>query len=175
MSNKMIFSSSPAKSFNDSYLLGNGRSGASVLGRVEREAITLNEDSVWYGKDYDRKNPHAKNPDTRHNGKNKPIGVNTVKGVGISNYVDAFKGVEEKKRKHWIIERYGKNRSNSGIAFPIIVKALFGYSLFNRHMTEGEGLAVSVSFSNLAPVVLFKPFNKRSSAKMSRIREDEDR
>ena len=56
MSNKMIFSSSPAKSFNDSYLLGNGRSGASVLGRVEREAITLNEDSVWYGKDYDRKN-----------------------------------------------------------------------------------------------------------------------
>jgi len=60
LSNKMIFSSSPAKSFNDSYLLGNGRSGASVLGRVEREAITLNEDSVWYGKDYDRKNPHAK-------------------------------------------------------------------------------------------------------------------
>lgn len=61
MNNKLIFAKSPAMSFNNSYLVGNGRSGASVFGTVERETIALNEDTVWYGKDYDRKNPYAKN------------------------------------------------------------------------------------------------------------------
>ena len=60
VSNKIIFSEKPAKNFNESYLLGNGRSGAAVFGELDREKIALNEDSIWYGKDYDRKNPFAK-------------------------------------------------------------------------------------------------------------------
>lgn len=60
MNNKIVFSLSPANSFNECYLVGNGRSGASVFGAVERETIALNEDSIWYGKDYNRKNPFAK-------------------------------------------------------------------------------------------------------------------
>ena len=43
----------PAKSFHQSCVLGNGRLGAMDLGGVDRERIVLNESSVWTGGPYD--------------------------------------------------------------------------------------------------------------------------
>jgi len=36
--------------------LGNGRLGAMVMGKVEEETIVINEESLWYGPERDRKN-----------------------------------------------------------------------------------------------------------------------
>lgn len=48
--------SSPAMSWNDSLLMGNGWLGAAVYGHTAQERIMLNDDSLWYGKPYDRIN-----------------------------------------------------------------------------------------------------------------------
>lgn len=36
--------------------LGNGRLGAMVLGKVEEETIVINEESLWYGPERNRRN-----------------------------------------------------------------------------------------------------------------------
>ena len=46
--------------FSGVNLLGNGKLGAMVFGEVARERIALNNDTLWQGKNYDRKNPHAR-------------------------------------------------------------------------------------------------------------------
>lgn len=48
-----------AQSWVEALPVGNGRLGGMVFGRVERERIQLNEDSVWYGGPKDRNNPDA--------------------------------------------------------------------------------------------------------------------
>lgn len=46
--------------FSGVNLLGNGKLGAMVFGEVARERIALNNDTLWQGKNYNRKNPHAR-------------------------------------------------------------------------------------------------------------------
>ncbi len=45
----LLWYQQPAADWNAALPLGNGRLGAMVFGRVERERIQLNEDSVWAG------------------------------------------------------------------------------------------------------------------------------
>lgn len=45
---KMIFKS-PAQSWHESFILGNGRIGAAVYGGTKKEQIALNEDTLWSG------------------------------------------------------------------------------------------------------------------------------
>jgi alpha-L-fucosidase 2 len=47
----------PAKTWDEGLPLGNGRLGAMILGKVNEETIFINEETIWYGKDRDRKNP----------------------------------------------------------------------------------------------------------------------
>ncbi len=49
----------PAENFSEALPLGNGRIGAMVYGRTDRERISLNEDSVWSGGPRSRVNPDA--------------------------------------------------------------------------------------------------------------------
>jgi alpha-L-fucosidase 2 len=49
-----------AKDWLEALPLGNGRLGAMVYGRVVRERIQINEDSLWEGERIDRANPRAK-------------------------------------------------------------------------------------------------------------------
>lgn len=49
----------PAKEWNEALPIGNGRLGGMVFGRVHKERVQLNEDSVWYGGPRDRNNPYA--------------------------------------------------------------------------------------------------------------------
>lgn len=49
----------PADSWNEALPIGNGRLGGMVYGKVDREQIQLNEDSIWYGDPIDRNNPDA--------------------------------------------------------------------------------------------------------------------
>nr|MDA3962031.1 glycoside hydrolase family 95 protein [Planctomycetota bacterium] len=58
--NSRLFYRSPAKDWYAALPLGNGRLGAMVHGRVAREVIQLNEDSLWEGYHQDRVNPEAK-------------------------------------------------------------------------------------------------------------------
>jgi len=46
--------------WNHALPLGNGRLGAMVFGRVAREAIQVNEESLWEGRRFDRCNPRAR-------------------------------------------------------------------------------------------------------------------
>ncbi len=39
--------------------LGNGRLGAMVMGKVEEETIVINEESLWYGPERNRRNPDS--------------------------------------------------------------------------------------------------------------------
>lgn len=48
-----------AKKWDGGLPLGNGRLGATVLGKIQEEWITINEESLWYGPYRDRKNPDA--------------------------------------------------------------------------------------------------------------------
>jgi len=48
-----------ARNWNEALPIGNGRLGGMVFGRVGKERIQLNEDSVWYGGPSDRNNPDA--------------------------------------------------------------------------------------------------------------------
>lgn len=50
----------PAKKWDDGLPLGNGRLGAMIMGKVNEETIFINEETIWYGKDRDRKNPDTK-------------------------------------------------------------------------------------------------------------------
>lgn len=45
-----------AKNWEGGLPVGNGRLGASVLGKAREEIITINEETIWYGKDHNRKN-----------------------------------------------------------------------------------------------------------------------
>lgn len=47
----------PARYWDDGLPIGNGRLGAMVMGKVSEETIFINEETIWYGKDLDRKNP----------------------------------------------------------------------------------------------------------------------
>ncbi len=49
-----------AKKWDGGLPVGNGRLGASVLGKIREESIVINEESIWYGSDHNRKNPDAK-------------------------------------------------------------------------------------------------------------------
>lgn len=49
----------PARYWDDGLPIGNGRLGAMVMGKVEEETIFVNEETIWYGKDNDRRNPEA--------------------------------------------------------------------------------------------------------------------
>ena len=48
-----------AKKWDGGLPIGNGRLGATVLGKISEEWITVNEESLWYGPYRDRKNPDA--------------------------------------------------------------------------------------------------------------------
>jgi len=49
-----------AEQFEEALPIGNGRLGAMVYGRVEKDLLQLNEDSIWYGGPMNRINPEAK-------------------------------------------------------------------------------------------------------------------
>ncbi len=49
----------PAGKWDEALPVGNGRLGAMICGRPERETIWLNEDSIWSGKPLNRINPDA--------------------------------------------------------------------------------------------------------------------
>ncbi|MRH41589.1 glycoside hydrolase family 95 protein [Aquibacillus halophilus] len=57
--NKRLYYKQPAKEWNEALPIGNGRLGGMVFGRVLKERVQLNEDSVWYGGPRDRNNPDA--------------------------------------------------------------------------------------------------------------------
>ena len=46
-----------AKNWEEGLPIGNGRLGATILGKISEEMITINEESVWYGPFRNRKNP----------------------------------------------------------------------------------------------------------------------
>ena len=43
----------PAKRWTDANPIGNGRFGAMIFGRTDKELIQLNEDTIWAGKPHD--------------------------------------------------------------------------------------------------------------------------
>lgn len=45
-----------AKNWEVGLPVGNGRIGASILGKIREENIIINEETVWYGPDHNRKN-----------------------------------------------------------------------------------------------------------------------
>jgi alpha-L-fucosidase 2 len=49
----------PAQEWVEALPIGNGRLGAMVFGRIDRERIQLNEDTLWSGKARDRNNPES--------------------------------------------------------------------------------------------------------------------
>ncbi len=46
-----------AKTWEEGLPLGNGRLGATILGKINEEVITINEETIWYGPFRNRKNP----------------------------------------------------------------------------------------------------------------------
>jgi len=50
----------PAQKWTQALPIGNGRLGAMVFGRVEKERIQFNEDSFWSGRPHDYINPQAR-------------------------------------------------------------------------------------------------------------------
>ena len=51
----------PARHWDDGLPVGNGRLGAMVMGKPDEETIIINEETIWYGPDRNRKNPDTKN------------------------------------------------------------------------------------------------------------------
>jgi alpha-L-fucosidase 2 len=49
----------PAKEWTEALPIGNGRLGAMIFGRIEREHLQLNEDTLWAGGPYDPDNTNA--------------------------------------------------------------------------------------------------------------------
>src|SRR5690606_38891569 len=68
LKNTKLWYRKPAKDWNSALPIGNGRLGGMVFGRVRREEVQLNEDSVWYGGPVDRNNRDALTylPQIRH-------------------------------------------------------------------------------------------------------------
>ncbi|RYG45223.1 glycoside hydrolase family 95 protein, partial [bacterium] len=62
-----VWTTSPAKAFYESSVLGNGRLGAMVFGGVGRERVVLNESTMWSGspQDADREDAHKVLPQIR--------------------------------------------------------------------------------------------------------------
>lgn len=54
-----IWYKQPAEIWEEAIPLGNGKLGAMVFGKTDREEIQLNEESIWYGAKCDRINPDA--------------------------------------------------------------------------------------------------------------------
>ncbi|KAL8369915.1 hypothetical protein RB595_000327 [Gaeumannomyces hyphopodioides] len=54
-----MWQTTPGVTYNDSFLIGNGRLGFSLSGGALSESIVLNEDSFWSGGEMDRVNPDA--------------------------------------------------------------------------------------------------------------------
>ncbi|MGI6106821.1 MAG: glycosyl hydrolase family 95 catalytic domain-containing protein [Lachnospiraceae bacterium] len=55
-----IWSSRPAQDWKEAHPLGNGKIGAMVFGKTDIERISLNEETLWYGRKMNRLNPDAK-------------------------------------------------------------------------------------------------------------------
>jgi alpha-L-fucosidase 2 len=49
----------PAQQWTEALPVGNGRLGAMVYGKIDKEQIQLNEDTIWTGGPYDSANPEA--------------------------------------------------------------------------------------------------------------------
>lgn len=60
MNESVLWYNQPAEDFNSALPVGNGRIGAMVYGRPDKELIQLNEDSVWSGGKRNRNNPDAR-------------------------------------------------------------------------------------------------------------------
>jgi len=56
---RLLWYKQPAAAWNEALPIGNGRLGAMIFGKTDREKIQLNEDSVWYGGPRDRNNEDA--------------------------------------------------------------------------------------------------------------------
>lgn len=54
-----LWYTSPASQWTDALPVGNGRMGAMVFGKYDRERIQLNEESVWAGSKINNNNPKA--------------------------------------------------------------------------------------------------------------------
>ena len=59
MGNTKLYYEQPAENWNEALPIGNGRLGAMIFGRVEKELIQMNEDSIWLGGYKNRNNPDA--------------------------------------------------------------------------------------------------------------------
>jgi alpha-L-fucosidase 2 len=57
---RTIWYGSPARTWLDAIPVGNGRLGAMVFGRINKEMIGLNEETVWTKQSSDRLNPDAR-------------------------------------------------------------------------------------------------------------------
>lgn len=55
-----IYIKKAAKTWEDGLPVGNGRLGATVLGKISEEMITINEETIWYGPFRNRKNPDCR-------------------------------------------------------------------------------------------------------------------
>ena len=58
-SSDTIWHRQPAAKWNEGFPIGNGRLGCMMLGKVTRERIQLNEDSLWSGAAGDYYKPNA--------------------------------------------------------------------------------------------------------------------
>ncbi|XEC96114.1 glycoside hydrolase N-terminal domain-containing protein [Paenibacillus tarimensis] len=58
---KKLWYEKPAKAWTEALPIGNGKLGAMIFGKVNKERLQLNEDSVWYGGPV-----NGDNPDGRH-------------------------------------------------------------------------------------------------------------
>lgn len=57
--NDIMHFDKPAEDFNSALPLGNGRLGLMVYGEVEKECVSINEDTCWYGKPMKRENENS--------------------------------------------------------------------------------------------------------------------
>ncbi len=57
--NTRLFYNNPAKDWNEALPIGNGRLGAMIFGRIPKEIIQMNEDSIWLGGYKNRNNKEA--------------------------------------------------------------------------------------------------------------------
>ena len=60
-SSSRLWSTSPGTNWNNGYLIGNGRVGATIQGHASSENIVMNENSFWSGNLQNRVNPDALN------------------------------------------------------------------------------------------------------------------
>lgn len=67
-SSKTIWATKPAERFTESSVLGNGRIGAMVFGKVDQERVVLNESGMWSGspQNADREDAHQYLPQIRN-------------------------------------------------------------------------------------------------------------